>query len=537
MKNKTFFYVILLLILLLPSQYLMFKSPLYPSIDALFHIERIQEFNLSLQNHQVPPRLAPTIEGAIGYPLFVVNYQTPYFLAQIPLLIFQNKILAFKTVMSISFLLSGLFALLLFKKIGSNLAALTGALIFAYAPYRFANLYTRGALGESISFVFVPLILLAMHYVEGRKNRLAFFLLAVSIFGLITSHTVIFMVFAPLIFLYPIVVLKVAKETLIKILAAFLVGVGLSSFQLFPSILEKHIMNFDQNLIGLYQGHFLDFSQIFRIPKVGINLGSPFQVGVACTFVIIISAIYALKRQNRQILFFLALAVFSIFITLKMSALLWDNVPVLSYVLYPWRFLGLLVVSTSFLAVYTVNQHKLKTVLAAFLILLAIYTSRHYFLRPTQLVSNPPTSNLTTENEFNTVYSNEKTFKNRPLITSTPTTQISNLKATPFRVSFDMVSEKPTEVIIRKLYFPTWQIEVNAQKYPVGQKDGLLSLNLPSGTWSIVASFKESAIRRAGNFASLLFFLGLIAFTIFKREKKTPFPGSFLKTSTGQYLN
>ena len=83
----------------------------------------------------------------------------------------NNPQFAYKSVMAMSFILGGVFAFLLFKKIGSNISALTGALVFSYMPYRFGDLYMRGALGESVSVAFVPLIFLSLHKIR-ENNKL-----------------------------------------------------------------------------------------------------------------------------------------------------------------------------------------------------------------------------------------------------------------------------------------------------------------------------------------------------------------------------
>ena len=126
----------------------MLMTPIYNAYDALTHIERINEFHTAVLNGQIPPRLAPTIVHGNGYPLFVVNYQLPYYFTEFFMVIKNDPVSAFKAVMSITYLLSGVFAFLLFRKFGSNLASMTGAIVFSYLPYRFANLYSRGSIGE-----------------------------------------------------------------------------------------------------------------------------------------------------------------------------------------------------------------------------------------------------------------------------------------------------------------------------------------------------------------------------------------------------
>lgn len=116
----------------MPSQALILKEELFPSHDGLYHILRIEEFHQSIVGLNIPPRLAPGLYGGIGYPLFVVNYQIPYYLTEVFLLFSNNSAFAYKGVISLTFILSGTFAYMLFRKIGSRPASLTGAMLYSY---------------------------------------------------------------------------------------------------------------------------------------------------------------------------------------------------------------------------------------------------------------------------------------------------------------------------------------------------------------------------------------------------------------------
>jgi len=508
-------YVTILLCLLLPAQILMLKKPIYPSHDALYHIERINQFHQSLTLGQIPPRLAPTIINGLGYPLFVVNYQLPYYFAEIFMFPTQNPIFAFKATMSISYLLSGIFAFLLFKNFGSNTASLVGALLFNYLPYRFANLYTRGSLGESFSLMFIPLVLLAIHQIS-KKNGLAVLLLVLAIFGLITSHTVIFILFIPFFIVYTILLVKLNLEAEIKIVFGFILGILMSSFQLVPSIFEKKYLKFDQNLIDLYKSHFINFAQLLRIPLKGINTGTTFQIGLISTFVILLSLIFFIRKRNLYLIFFLAFSIISIFATQKISLWFWKHFPLLYYILYPWRFLSIVLLSTAYLSVYLVDQFKHKRIIAGVLILFTFYTSRHYFLKPTQFESNLPTATLTTQNENDPIWSNSKTFIPRPLITSNSNIKIFNVNEKPFDVSFEAETDKTTNIVLRRMYFPGWKVKANDQEKLIIISDGLISFDLKPGSYQVKTYFIETPLRKTANLMTFGSFSILLSMFLLK---------------------
>lgn len=492
----------------------MLQKPIYPSHDGLYHIARIKEFNSALNAGQFPPRLAPTILNSIGYPLFVANYQLPYYFAQIILIAINDPTFSFKIVMSVSFLLSGIFSFFLFKKISDPQEALLGSIIFCYLPYRFANLYTRGALGEAVSLMFVPLIFLSYHQME-KEEKIGYFLLPLSVFGLITSHTVIFLVFLPLIVTYPLFfqILKIHK--LKAIFALLLLGIILSSFQIIPAIFEKKYLLFDQNLANLYRNHFISPFQLFRIPKEGINIGTPIQIGITSLLILAFSLFSFIKKKNAKIGYFILFFLISLFLTTSYSKLIWQNLPQITYILYPWRFLSLAIFSISFLAILCIKNSRFKSLIIIALVFLTIATSRHYFLKPTQMESNYPFPNLKTQNEFNTIWTNEETFKVRPLISSTDTnSKIKMLKANPFDVIFENTSGDESQITIRKMYFPGWKLQVDGKNTDIQIVDGLISTNLDPGTHLIEAKFEESDVRKFANYLTLLSFIFLLVLFI-----------------------
>src|SRR3989344_5974446 len=252
MRKFTVFYIILLLIVILPSQILMIRSKaLYPSHDGLIHIQRIEEFHANIIRGHVPPRITYYLNEGIGFPMFVVNYQLPYYMSEIFMLITSDPVFSLKAVLSLTYILSIVFMFLVLKNFGGDLASLCGAIVFAYLPYRFANLYTRAAFGESVAIMFVPLTLLTLNLTSKNKKN-GTLLFAFSVFGLITSHTIIFVLFVPFLIAYLLFFIKTDKKMIKKIIAGFLLSIGLSSFQLFPVIFERKYLRLEETFLQVY---------------------------------------------------------------------------------------------------------------------------------------------------------------------------------------------------------------------------------------------------------------------------------------------
>lgn len=506
--NKTLQFIVILLVMILPALYLMVKLPLYPSHDGLFHIERINDFHLALISGQFPVRIMPNIAGKIGYPLFVVNYHLPYYFAEIFMFTINNPIIAFKSVISVSYILSAVFAFLLFRETNTNLASLTGALVFSYLPYRFANIYTRGALGESTALMFVPLVILALHKIKNH-SKWSQILLIISVFGLITTHTLIFILFSPFFFLYILVFLKPTRKFFTQVLFAAFLGITLSSFQLIPAIFEKHFTKFNENFLTVYSWHFLKVSQILRLPFPGTNLSTPFQAGASALFISLLSFVLLILKRKKYLVFFLAFIITSIFLSTQYSKPIWSYTPI-NYLTFPWRFLSVITLSCAFLSVFLVENTKHKLLLAAAITTLTIFASRHYFLKPTQYESTPTSQEPSLPNEFETKWSTSNTYKYRPFITPSEKIIISNFRDLGTNFSFDIKTQQSLVITIRRLYFPGWHVNLDGKDQQIIIKDGLISINLPAGANKVYVYFEEDLLRKTANLITLLSFVVII---------------------------
>jgi hypothetical protein len=374
----------------------LFRPEFFVTHDALYHVVRLDQFHKALISGQFPVRWAPDLLNGLGYPLFIVNYHLPYYLAEAFHLAGLSLFAAIKAVFIISLAASALTSFWLFyawtKKPS---AAVLGAVFYILAPYRLANIFERGALGEAVAYAFVPLVFLGLDRLKQNKSHLLIFALSM----LTLSHTVVLLTFAPVFLIYTLIFIKPKlKLLLISLLATF----GLTAFQMFPVFFERHYLNFDANLLTAYQGHFKNLYQLLRIPHAGINIGTRFQVGIAHSLIILLS-IFSFARGGLARLFLLAFFI-SLFLITPASQFLWDNLPGLPMVLYPWRFLGVAAFATAALATLLSTRYPW---LSLILFTLVIFTSRHYMkvdeFIPPVFPQEMLAGNATTQNEFDPI--------------------------------------------------------------------------------------------------------------------------------------
>ena len=215
--------------------------------DSIDHIARIANFYKSLSEGIIIPRWAGDLNFGFGHPILMFLYPLPSYFASFFHFLGFSLIDSFKLVLAASYILSGLFMYLWLKRFLGLYPAIVGAVFYLYAPYRFIDLYVRGALGEHVAFMFMPLVLLAVYKLNELSNKekirkyyFGVLFIALSFAGLILSHNAISLLFIPFILFY-IFYLFIKQKTKIKFITSLFslfLGFLISFFFWFPSFME-----------------------------------------------------------------------------------------------------------------------------------------------------------------------------------------------------------------------------------------------------------------------------------------------------------
>ena len=116
--------------------------------------------------------------------------------------------------------------------------ALASALLYISFPYRFVDVFVRGALAESWSFVWMPLVV-AGAWATFTRRRLVWYL-PVAWAGLFLTHTVMSLYFVVVFVLLALLALRWRGWRTVALLAVGLaLGAGLSAWYLLP---QQHLL-------------------------------------------------------------------------------------------------------------------------------------------------------------------------------------------------------------------------------------------------------------------------------------------------------
>lgn len=523
--------------------YSLFHPGLPVTHDGIDHVARIANFYTNLKEGVFIPRWAGNLNWGYGHPILMFLYPLPSYMASIFHLLGFSLINSVKLVFFLSFIASGVTMYIWLKKYLSEPSAILGGVLYVFAPYRFIDLYVRGAIGEHVAFIFPPLILYFLLMLSrlkkiNLKNSIPYILgISISLSFLILSHNAISLMFLPFIFIYFLILFfqTKQKEFLIIGLASLIFGFLLSFFFWFPAFFEGKYTLRDIVTKGTYVYSFVKpLSFLYGSWSFGGSGQFSTQLGIIQIFFLLATpfAFKKIKKEKSKLLpIFLLTFIFfffSIFLMLKESDFIYQTITTLGKIQFPWRFLTLSVFTTSIISafVFSTIPNKFQKPILALLIIITILLSSNYskakgFLYKTDGFFYSVYKSTTDTGESAPIWSvrfMEKEPKKR-IETIEGKTIIKELtrETTYHSYEIDVLGEK-ARIRENTLYFPGWNVFVDRNKTSVEFQDpnnrGLMTFYVPKGRHQVEIIFSETKLRDLSNKISFFSILGLIFFSI-----------------------
>lgn len=329
---------------------------------------RIVEFDSAIRAGEYMPVWSPDFYCGYGSPLFQYYSPLAYFLAEVPMLAGTGIAAAFKITQLLALFASGLAMYRLAVTHLSRWAACFGAVLYMAAPYRIVDMFIRHALAEHCAFVWLPLIAWGTERFVSQRSRvgLATGILATS--GLVFTHNIMALIGLPVC-----VVTGWALSERRKIIQTILLagwpaamGVGIMTFFWWPALTGRAFVCADTSLTqGYFDFHqhfvnawkFLDTTWQFgesgpdAALRMPVQVGWPHLIAGAGALLLMFVKWRGSDKSATQLSRWTATGIImlagGLFMCHKVSLPLWEELPLLKYVQYPWRFLGLVVFGAS----------------------------------------------------------------------------------------------------------------------------------------------------------------------------------------------
>ena len=509
--------------------------------DGIDHVARVANFYADLSQGIFIPRWASNLNWGYGHPILMFLYPLSSYFTSLFHFVGFSFIDSLKLVFAVSYILSGIFMFAWLKNFLGEKAGLVGAVLYLFAPYRFVDLYVRGAIGEHMAFVFLPLVLYGIYKINKNKLSYSLFLLtSFSFAGLVLSHNAISLIFIPFILFYIFYLYfeERSNSKIILALSSLFLGLLFSFFFWFPAFMEGKYTLRDIVTKGVYQAGFIDpKSLIVSRWGFGNTGGFSLEIGTPHILLSFFSLLLVFKKfgkkDNLKILLLgsFVFGIASVFLMTYQSHLIWEKVTILQKLQFPWRFLSMTVFLTSLIgaiAVYKLNLSKLKVrllIILTILITLSYWHPKSYQVFPQSLFVNPYPSTTDT-GESAPIWSvrfMEKFPKDQIELIS-GNAEIKKVSRKVNDHKYIINNSEKVRVKENTLYFPGWVVYDNGKLINIQFQDpknrGLITFYLEAGIHNVSVRFEETKLRSLSNIVSIAFLLSSLILFLFLKLLK-----------------
>ncbi len=518
----------IILVTLLPL-WALFVPGLPATHDGVDHVARIANFYQSLKEGNLIPRWAGSLNWGYGTPILMFLYPLPSYVASLFHGVGFSLVDSTKAIFGLSMVASGVFMYLWLRDAFGKQAGIVGALLYVFAPYRFVDLYVRGALGEHAAFVFPPLILYFLH-------KRSFLGASISLAALILSHNAIAIMFMPIIVLYGLYLLIFEEKNKISFIihhSSFtFLGFALSAFFWIPAFFEGKYTLRDVVTAGDAVTRFVPWTWFMYSPwnyGQGETLTKSLGVAQWAGIIAALSVIWITKVKKERVILIslLGILLFSFFIMTSWSKPLWLTLTILQKFQFPWRFLSVSVFAAATLGAIALGRSKkiFLILYSLFIILISagMWHPKGYVSHDESFYSGIYVSTTDT-GESSPVWSTRSMehTAGAPLEVIDGDASITNGFRSSTTHEYTVRVFKPTLFLENTVYFPDWKIYVDGVRTRIQFQNpnyrGLITFQMQPGNHSVRVVFEDTKIRKTANIITIISISVLIFCFLIRRR-------------------
>jgi len=552
---KKILLIILSIIVIIPAVAPFFNSGFFVVHDNT-QVERVFQMTKSLSDGQFPVRWVDDLGYGYGYPIFNFYAPFPYYIAGFLNLILSDSLLSTKIMFIIGTVFSFFTMYLFARNISGRAGGFTAAVTYLYFPYHAVNIYVRGAVGEFFAYAFFPAVFLGIYYIYEKADRLKSkkivlesFFIAVPVALVAISHNLSAFMMGLLLIPYILFLIFKSKKRIkfiLSLIILFFTALLFSSFYILPAIFESSYTNVMSQIGGGadYPDHFVCINQLwhsnwgFGGSILGCTDGLSFAIGkfnillILTSFLLFAFYIFKKRRMNNEIIFWILLSI-SIFLMLPFSKFIWDTLPFMEYLQFPWRFLNFVGLFSALVIGLSIQKIKMKRI--QFAILIVVLLGQFYFnaklFRPATFndLGNSyyenidhiryDTSKISDEYMPNNFTKPESEME-VPRDVIEPVFGTSMLLVNYKTGYIEFVSDGSGGLLkINKASFPGWKAEVDNKPVGIIESQSGVAIKIPEGRHNIVLKIVSTPIQTIGNVLSLVGVLVIIVAIIIKNKK------------------
>ena len=449
---------------------------------------------------------------------------------------------------------AGFSAFSLLRRLVSGRAAILGAACYVISPYALLLTYNRSDFAEQLACAIFPLLLLAALRLANllgppspKSSPIAFFAIPFAAVWLTNAPAGVIASYSLAIVFAWAAIAQRSWKIAFRSVSGLALGFGLTCFYLVPAAYEQRWVNIGQALAsGLLPSQNFLFTYIADPEHTWFNWIASFcaiLLFLLCAVAALLCCRFASfansgDPRGKAWLALLVLAAAATFFMLRFTTPLWNFMPKLRFVQFPWRWMSILaLVGACFLA-SALQKHR-GWAWFALLLLLSIPLA-HFLVNntwwdpdevPTLQAAITDETGFDGTDEYDPLGDDHldlppdapptKILPAEPEETRAPEARVQIEKWTTEEKSLRVDSPAPTRLALRLLNYPAWRVEVNGARIVPGRPDNINQMVIPiaAGSSTIHVRFARTPDRTWGMLISILSVLLTIVLLLVARNR------------------
>jgi len=506
--------------------------------DFEFHLYTWLEVLSQWKQHVFYPRWAALAQFGYGEPRFVFYPPASWTLGAGLSAVFPWRLVP-SIYIWIVLMAAGVSMFLLARNWLDRSDATFAAVLYAVNPYHVLIVYWRSAFAELLASCLLPLLLLLLLRADetGRRTSLSLGVLLAAAW-LVNAPSAVMIHYSLALLMIVIAWQRRSPRILLTSGAAVLLGAGLAAFYLVPAIYEQKWVNIAQAVSeGLRPVDSFLFTHTTDADHNRFNYLVS-SVAVAEILLTAIAAWAARRWRDTNGALWISLVLWGAVcaaLMLPVTLPLWDVLPKLGYMQFPWRWLLCLGVPFSLLTALGARRWTARAAIYSAMLCVLFFAGRHFqppwwdTAADLREMQDNMASGVGYEgvDEYVPVGADPYNVdKSARLVTVTGPARAAIRVAqwTPELRVFSAEMSAAENLQLRLFRYPAWSVEVNGHEVTTGLSDGMGQMLVPvqAGANFVQITFVRTWDRRVGAWLSgLAVFFLLLFWTKFRSTRSS----------------
>lgn len=518
--------------------------------DMSFHMNRIKCLADNLRAGEILPSIYGSAMNGYGYANGLFYPDLFLYIPATLVALNMNLVLSYRIFICLINIVTGITAFLSIKNILKikkiknikkendkglfsycEKVALLSSIIYLTFPYRLVDIYVRGAIGEILSFIFIPIVIWGVYEIFEKEDG-NYKILVIGMVGLLNSHVITLFLMSIFIFIFAIFNIKKIKKASLKLLKATVFTTLIGAIFLLPMIEQMISDDFYYQKLKPLGEIYEHTYNLFGIENQYLLL----VLNLVIIITIFISDKYLKNFVDNISVSYLMIGIYIVLLITDFFPwhLISEKLPIINLIQFPWRlliFFSWFISIAISLKVLDIWGKKSFSIILLMAITICMFLGNifidpfikvdKYYTKPLNYVPNSIDLGFV---EYAPIDFNYKEYSSRDVVVK----EINNKemsysyskKGNKLTIKFKS-NEKDLNLEIPLIYYKGYKAYLNDNEINIYKKNGLVHVNTDNySTGAITIQYEHTLVQIISYLISIISVIALIRPFKIKKNKE-----------------